>query len=199
MVAISGPGWRLAPCLVALFNETDRRFPNRSKASDGSIGDPAHAARKSDHNPDNGWVDAGDLTDDKANGCDADHLAQHLVASRDERVSYIIWNRTIVKSYGPSAWQPQPYTGANPHDKHTHISVRDDARNDLRPWWPEEDDDMPLSDEDILKVAEAVTIALKPQLDAVYAKIVPTETVREDIRRTKDIAAKLGVPTPPAP
>lgn len=157
MVALSGTGWRLAPCLVRLIEECDDLFPNRSTVSDGSIGDLSHQVRTSDHNPDDGWVCAVDVTDDKADGCDADLLARHIVASRDPRVKYVIWNGTIVKSYvdpaGHRAWEPYPYTGTNPHDKHTHISVHNTsaARNDLSPWWPQnepapvtpsEDDDM---------------------------------------------------------
>jgi hypothetical protein len=140
MVAYSGYGWRLAPCLVALMQETDRLYPNRSEASDGSIGDSAHRQRQSDHNPSYGWVCAVDITDDKAHGCDTDRLAQQLIARRDPRVKQIIWNRMTVKSFysnGHPAWRPYPYTGENPHYAHTHISCHNTttARNDLRPWW----------------------------------------------------------------
>jgi hypothetical protein len=182
MVATIGQGWRLAPCLVALVRETDKLYPDRSTASDGSIGDTAHASRASDHNPADGYVCAVDITDDKANGCDADLLAQHIVASRDPRVKYVIWNRTIAKSYenrGLPPWTPQPYTGSNPHDKHTHISVHNTAtvRNDTGPWWPqEENDDMPLTDADILKVAEACTKAQQRQIDDIKAKLNSVQT-----------------------
>lgn len=136
MVALSGTGWRLAPCLVALVEETDRLAPNRSTLSDGSIGDPAHAARTSDHNPAGGFVCAVDITDDKDGGCDADLLARHLVASRDPRIKYVIWNRTIA---GPPAWTPRIYDGVNAHEKHTHVSVHNTAvaRADKSPWWPQ--------------------------------------------------------------
>ena len=136
MVAIRGAGWGLAPCLVNLVEECDEIAPNRSTVSDGSIGDPAHAARVSDHNPDDGWVCAVDITDDKANGCDADLLARHIVARQDPRVKYVIWNNTIA---GPPTWTPRPYTGINPHTTHTHVSVHNtaEARNDLDPWWPQ--------------------------------------------------------------
>ena len=213
MVATSGTSnghrWTLAGCLQVMFHEADTRDPTRSHAADGTIGDSAHAARPSDHNPaldptDNCWyVCAGDIDDDNDQPLPGvDLLCAHLVASKDPRVKYLIRNGTIWKAYenrGLPAWTPQVYTGANAHRHHLHISVWNTAtaRNDLRPWWPEEDDDMALSDEDILKVAEAVTIALKPQLDAVYDKIVPTETVRADIRLTRDIATKVGVTTSP--
>lgn len=160
MVALSGTGWRLAPSLVALIDECDQRASDRSTASDGSIGDTAHAARDSDHNPADGWVTAVDVTDDKAGGCDADALAHLIVARRDPRVKYVIWNRTIAKSYvdgkGTPAWQPQPYTGLNAHEKHTHVSVHNTAaaRNDTGPWWGEEDIDMGTADEIMGKLDE---------------------------------------------
>lgn len=146
-----GKRWTLARSLVALVAECDARAPNRSTASDGSIGDAAHASRASDHNPDSsGDVLAVDITDDKANGCDADALAHHLVANRDPRLAYVIWNGTYVTSYGSKAWVPQAYTGANSHTTHTHISVKDTsaAKTDTSPWWPpaaplSEEDDMP--------------------------------------------------------
>jgi hypothetical protein len=140
MVAIAGRGWVLAPCLVRLIEETDRLFPNRSTASDGSIGDPAHQARVSDHNPDGGFVDAVDITDDDANGCDVSVLVHHLVASKDSRIKYVIHNRTIWRGYakpGLPAFTPTPYTGSNAHMLHAHISVEDVARNDTRTWWPQ--------------------------------------------------------------
>jgi len=136
MVAIAGAGWRLAPSLVALIEETDKRYPSRSIASDGSIGDSSHLARRSDHNPSSGWVCAVDLTDDKVHGCDADHLARHLIISRDPRVKYVIWNGQIAQAV--KGWRVEKYTGSNSHYQHTHISIFNTAtaRNDLSPWWP---------------------------------------------------------------
>jgi len=53
----------LAPSLVNLRREIDLRWPDRMKTSDGWIGDPAHAQRSSDHNPDaRGIVHALDVT-----------------------------------------------------------------------------------------------------------------------------------------
>jgi hypothetical protein len=115
--------------------EANRRWPNRKKGLDGTIGDAEHAARKSDHNPDaQGIVHAFDLTHDPANGVDCDLLAAHLVKKRDKRVKKIIWNRREVE---PPDWVWKPYTGAKPHTTHMHVSVKytADAENDLSPWW----------------------------------------------------------------
>lgn len=126
--------WRLAKSLDALRRQVNVLAPHRSKASDGTIGDAAHASRSSDHNP---WVTDGamgvvtalDLTHDPANGCDAEAIAQALVASRDPRIKYVIWNRRIARSYpkvGLPAWQWTTYSGRNPHTKHVHVSVVDE-------------------------------------------------------------------------
>jgi hypothetical protein len=191
MVATVGAGWQLAPCLVALIREADKLFPNRSKASDGSIGDAAHASRgtASDHNPADGWVCAVDVTDDKANGCDADLLARHIVASRDPRVKYVIWNDTVVRSYdkpGLPAWTPEEYLGTNPHITHTHVSVHTTAtaRSDLSDWWPQEADDMPLSQEDLDKIKYIVAAEVGKANDSLYERIrVKTTDLRDSLAK----------------
>jgi hypothetical protein len=152
MVAIVGTGWRLAPSLVALIDEADSKWPTRSIASDGSIGDAAHAKRISDHNPDaSGDVLAVDLTDDKWAGCDADAFAEHLLARRDPRIKYVICNGRIFRSYGSTAWQWTPYTGINGHFAHTHVSILDTeaAKFDTSPWFP------PSPEDDVLTPTEA--------------------------------------------
>jgi len=101
--------------------------PARSKASDGTIGDAAHATRSSDHNPwvidgDIGVVTAIDITNDVAGGCSAQKIVDALVTSKDARIKYIIWNRKIVSST-VSPWDWRPYSGKNPHNHHFHVSV----------------------------------------------------------------------------
>lgn len=136
--------WRVAKALLTLRRQVDARSPRRSKVSDGSIGDAAHATRDSDHNP---WVRDGgmgvvtaiDITHDPAGGCDAGTLAEALVESRDPRVKYIIFNRRIVNSAaidGTAAWTWRAYRGRNAHTKHVHISVRPDktAYDGESPW-----------------------------------------------------------------
>jgi len=120
--------WRLATSLQRLRENVDALAPLRSKRSDGSIGDAAHASRDSDHNP---WVNADgkgvvtaiDITHDPANGCEAARLAESLRVARDPRVKYVIWNRHIF-SATVQPWQWRPYGGSNPHEHHMHISVQ---------------------------------------------------------------------------
>ncbi len=124
--------WRVALGLETLRKQLNAKFPNRSKLSDGGIGDPSHQSRSSDHNPwvregSMGVVTARDFTHDKANGCDCEKLAESLRAARDSRVKYIIWNRRICSSFpknGKPAWAWRAYAGSNGHTHHLHLSVK---------------------------------------------------------------------------
>jgi hypothetical protein len=146
-------GWYVAPACKAALAEANRLWPQRNRASDGTIGDPAHSTRTSDHNPDaDGAVLAFDLTHDPAAGCDAHHLVRHAVERRDPRIKYAISNRRIWSAVrADEGWRP--YTGSNPHTTHAHVSVRKEYENDTRPWWrpPEptpDPDPAPLLEED---------------------------------------------------
>lgn len=127
--------WRLAKSLDKLRSQVNDAWPDRSKASDGTIGDPAHASRPSDHNPNrDGVVTALDITNDPINGPDAGELADTLKASRDPRIKYIISNRRIWNPSISKDWRP--YTGSNPHSRHVHISVKPDRNlyDAVTPW-----------------------------------------------------------------
>jgi hypothetical protein len=134
--APAGPRWRTAAALVQLLRQVDAIAPTRARTHDGTIGDAAHAAGKSDHNPNAaGVVTALDVTHDPAHGCDCRVIADQLVASRDPRIKYIIFRGRIVSStVHPWAWRP--YTGANAHSSHLHVSVDADPvlYDDARPW-----------------------------------------------------------------
>ena len=125
--------WILAKSLITLLTQVNVMAPRRSKASDGTIGDEAHATRASDHNP-NGRavVTALDITHDPKNGCNAGVIAEGLRASKNPRIKYVIWNRRIFSST-VSPWRWRAYDGANPHTKHVHISVNDEMADDY-PW-----------------------------------------------------------------
>lgn len=124
---------RLARSLESLRAQVNDCYPGRSKKSDGWIGDPAHAARTSDHNPNKaGVVTALDITHDPSGGLDAGKLAEILRASGDPRIKYIISNRRIANSGKP--WRK--YTGSNPHTMHVHVSVVTSAKlyDDASDW-----------------------------------------------------------------
>ena len=133
--------WSLAPSLDACRREANAIAPRRSKVSDGTIGDAAHAARTSDHNPGaRDRVHALDLTHDPANGWDAHARLEQLRRNQDRRVKYLISEGKIA---GPGTtvggWHWQRYTGSNGHYHHGHISIWSTvaAETDTRPWWPE--------------------------------------------------------------
>lgn len=139
--------WRVAVSLNVLLGEINALAPNRSKVSDGSIGDAAHATRTSDHNP---WVIDGDgvgvvrardFTHDPAGGLDCDVLAARLVQAMDAghpamgSGAYIIWEGQILsKDRRAEGWRE--YTGSNAHTKHLHLSVTTVAAgfDSTAPW-----------------------------------------------------------------
>lgn len=139
--------WRVAKSLLRLIEECNERWPTRSKASDGTIGDARHASENSDHNPwvkddkGEGVVTAADIT--AASEPDVPDIAalivRTLVARRDRRVKYLIHKGYIWRSYskpGIPAWTPARYTGPNPHDHHVHVSVLPEQRlyDDVEHW-----------------------------------------------------------------
>ncbi len=135
MVALSGirggVRWQLAPALVRLMQDVDAKWPNRVRISDGSIGDTAHSRRTSDHNPFLGIVHAVDIT---SAGIDKQGLIQ--AAQNDSRTKYIISDGRIWQNgryYKSGGWYK--YTGSNPHNHHTHISVTPDGALNPAAWF----------------------------------------------------------------
>lgn len=126
-------GWYLAPSLIALRAETNKRWPNRDHRSDGSIGDASHSARISDHNPD--WDDGGVVraTDTDIDGIDVGLFLRSTIG--DQRVQYVIHNRRIYsRTWG---FTSRVYIGSNPHTAHIHVSLRhtDAAEKDVSAWF----------------------------------------------------------------
>lgn len=132
------PAWHVAQSLQTLLAQVNASAPRRSTASDGAIGDVAHQrAGSSDHLPDRGGcVRARDFTHDPAGGFDAAAFADRLLAAQDPRLKYVISNARI--GSGPAGRSPgrwRPYTGANAHRHHAHVSVVPTAAaEDPRPW-----------------------------------------------------------------
>jgi hypothetical protein len=148
-----------------LRNELNQLSPSRDKATDGSIGDAAHAAEPSDHNPDETGTperyDSDGINEVHAIDVDKDlrksgwnmtrvvrTIADRHRRGLDNRLEYIIWDRQIA-SRG-SGWAWVGYDGSNPHTDHAHFSARygsgsgtGNPENITAPWGllDEEDDD----------------------------------------------------------
>lgn len=118
--------WRLAGSLIQLRKELDAYSPNRSKISDGSIGDAAHSSRTSDHNPNSaGVVCAIDITNGSPLAMEQGF--QYLVKHPHPSQTYLIFNwRIASKTHG---WRIRQYTGSNGHTKHMHVSASHDYDN----------------------------------------------------------------------
>jgi hypothetical protein len=101
------------------------------KASDGLLPSAAHIHQNpnSDHNT--GF--AVDLTHDKLGGIDCDALFQKL--KEDSRVKYLIFKGKIWAKDRASDGD-RPYTGSNKHNKHLHISIKEECGEDTSPWFP---------------------------------------------------------------
>ena len=134
--------YRLAKSLETLRGQVDASAPNRSKISDGWIGDADHASRTSDHNPwvpppEGGVVTAIDLTHDPRNGADMVGIAETLRESKDSRIKYVIFQGRMFSSYASSgydAWTWRPYSGVNAHAAHMHVSVQPSGYDSTRKW-----------------------------------------------------------------
>lgn len=147
--------WVLVPSLESLRAEINSIAPNRDKSSDGTIGDPAHAGRSSDHNPDETGTTPDEDSDSKneVHGLDVDKdlklsgvtmqmVVDSIVAECRKsgssgldkgRLKYVIFNG---KWWEAPDWNKKDYTGDNPHDQHAHFSAEYDSKysEDTSPW-----------------------------------------------------------------
>jgi hypothetical protein len=128
--------WVLTKGLTHFRDSVNRRWPNRDKASDGTIGDLTHQQESSSgHNPDitgNAEHKDGDTlnevrafdmdTDLQEPGCTMQDLVDHLVRLPDiEKVfRYLIFNKKIYRA--SSGWKAEAYTGPSAHTEHLHVS-----------------------------------------------------------------------------
>ena len=118
---------RLCKAGQQLRLQVDDSYPDRDRTSDGWIGDTRHAARPSDHNPDEqGIVRAVDIDRDLSGKAKPDlmpDLADQIrlcARAGDKRVAYVIFSNKICSPKKNWAWRP--YSGVNPHNHHCHIS-----------------------------------------------------------------------------
>lgn len=119
---------RATPAAIAVLRQATALRPKRKKASDGLLPSAAHIKQSpnSDHNT--GY--AVDLTHDPENGIDCVEMFVRL--QEDKRVKYLIFQGKI--------WSQKngvySYTGSNPHNKHLHISIKEDCGDDKSAWFP---------------------------------------------------------------
>jgi len=116
------------PAAVALLRQATALAPKRNKASDGLLPSAAHVHQNpnSDHN--SGF--AVDLTHDPKSKMDCRVIYSEL--QKDKRVKYLIFNGKIwSRSKGENT-----YTGKNKHEKHLHVSIKEDCGGDVSDWFP---------------------------------------------------------------
>lgn len=189
--------WRLADSLKTLLKEVNAIAPNRSKESDGTIGDAAHASRCSRHNPNAaGVVTALDVTSDPAGGMPIHDIADAIRRdpNRHPELSYIISNRsTAGRSTG---WQWVGYSGTNPHEKHVHFGVGNGS--DCSPTQPYDSTQSwhlsgqapPVSEEDIMATAAELRAIVRSELDrgTAFGQVSGAGTIAATLSTAQDIA-----------
>ena len=118
---------RATPAAIAVLRQATALSPKRMKASDGLLPSAAHLTQSpnSDHNT--GF--AVDLTHDPIDSIDCADIYKRLKA--DKRVKYLIFKGRI--------WSlekgDKKYTGSNQHNKHLHISIKENCGDDTSPWF----------------------------------------------------------------
>ncbi len=113
-------------------------FPESDRASDGWLGDQAHAKGKSGHNPDDTPGVEAERTDadtkqevraidkDKdlrdPHGVTLEMVIQRMLKTPADlnRLIYIIYKRRIWRK--ANGWKQEAYSGDNAHDEHAHFS-----------------------------------------------------------------------------
>lgn len=149
---------RLAESLVRLRSEFDLRWPDRNKASDGTIGDAAHRAQPSDHNPNSaGVICAMDVDTDldgtnDSNDPEMDAIVEWIRLHPHPDIKYVIYRWMMFSAYpawgyGPFEWRGYP---GDSHVSHPHFSVgvgRDgqsvEPYDDTDTWLPPVNDSLP--------------------------------------------------------
>jgi hypothetical protein len=164
--------WHLNPALTAFRQAVNAAYPARDKTSDGTIGDAAHQARTSDHNPDpDGSVDAWDMDTDLTGPdgyYDLDSQAIEWlkgVFQAHESSSYWIHEGQIA-SRG-QGWRRRDYDGDNPHNHHVHWNTRESHERSTAPWKVDLDmtrDEML----DLLKSVEAQSLIRAAVINGVH-------------------------------
>lgn len=119
-----------APALIRARDELSAVFPGRGRLSDGCCPSAAHTRQnpKSDHEPNaQGFARAYDF--DEKIGLPGPSPLQPLIAVllADERTKYVIYEGVLYFPDGTTR-------DSSGHDLHLHLSIKNDATHDTRPW-----------------------------------------------------------------
>lgn len=202
--------WRPAKCLVELEKEVNAAHPHRPTGADGMIGDAAHQAEVSDHNPNAaGVVTAWDIT--TADFTDA--LAEKfrlMGAAGDRRIKYVIYKNRFTSALHGWKWVDYQTVrpGGDPHTSHIHLSVSaDPAQYDRTdPWLNVKGSGVvsPIpvalgAEEDIMASLDDLRAVVKEELAKVFAALHNDHKViihgDTDHRNSLDsIGKQTGVP-----
>lgn len=138
--------WKEASGLKTLKAQFDAAFPGRDRASDGAIGDAAHSARSSDHNPNSrGYVCARDFDEDVKPKSKAEserlmrrfgnELAEYAASGLpgSDRVKYVVYEDRVASGTYRSSWWKFRGSGYG-HTHHLHLSVTQAAEKDGQRW-----------------------------------------------------------------
>jgi len=119
---------KATPAAIAVLRQATALRPKRLKVSDGLLPSVAHQKQnpQSDHNT--GF--AVDLTHDPKHSIDCFDIYEKL--QTDKRVKYLIFHGKIWSAKNGES----RYTGINQHNKHLHISIKENCGKDTSPWFP---------------------------------------------------------------
>lgn len=128
----------VVPNLLEGRDQLNKRFPNRDKSSEGTIGDIAHQSTSSSHNPDESGnpefsdhdnvdeVRAADFDKDlrATDGTTMEQVVQLWITKARSGemwwVRYFIYNKRIW--HKGDGYKTRVYTGSNPHTDHVHVN-----------------------------------------------------------------------------
>lgn len=179
--------WTLTKGMANLLAQIDAAFPDRDHTSDGTIGDTAHQAEKSGHNPDRTanaeYKDGDALNEVRAIDTDSDFRAAPATAQQvvdhirtlpgvSSVLRYMIYNRKIYRA--SNGWKPEAYTGPSAHTEHIHFSGAYTQASDSNSTFDFRLEEIPVS----LTAADKTWIA--GQINAAVAALKASDVATAD-------------------